>query len=109
MHEERDKIHVIEADHYREERARLAEDPIIQEMARTMPSDWRLKCTHGGTNDDPNYHFMMESNRVYDERCREAGTPNLSHTIGAVARTLIIVRKQQTKEEGSNESEKGKF
>lgn len=79
----------IEAEKYRETRAALAEDPIIQALATELPPDWRLQFTHGGTDDQPNYNFMC---RALDEYKRRGGT--IKTHIGGPAEAVIAVRKK---------------
>lgn len=78
----------IEADHYRETRAALARDPIIRQMARELPDDWRLRF-HGPNDRTMSYHFMTQA---LDEYKRRGGT--ISTHIGGPAEAIFQVRKE---------------
>lgn len=87
-------MNVIEANHYRETRERLAADPVIQAMAAELPESMARQLVadqaeHGGV---PTYELMIASLREYNDRCAAEGEHRAVPThIGGPAEAILIV------------------
>lgn len=76
---------MIRDTHYDEVEAQLRDDPIVIDMAATLPDEPMEFLHEDGT---PRFEFMQAANREYDRR---GGTITERH-IGAVARALWLVK-----------------
>jgi len=77
----------IEAEHYQQNRERLAQDPVVRAMAegvRGVPLD---QLAHDGPGLNPRYEFMLAALREYEKR---AGHPAECH-IGGVAEAILMI------------------
>jgi len=77
---------VIKAKHYAETEDRLAQDPIIQAMAKGLAGVPRSELVHDGPDATPRFEFMQAANAEY----RKRGGKDGGH-IGAVAHALLKV------------------
>lgn len=80
----------LEAEHYREVRNKLADDPIVLAMAeeiRFMWEDPAQRKTLVYSNHAPRHELMDRANDEYRER---GGTVTEKH-IGAVAEALVMI------------------
>ena len=75
----------IIADHYREEYAALAADPIVIDMAAGLADVQTSDIAH--PNGSPRFEFMLAANDEYRSR---GGT--ISRSIGGVATALLGLR-----------------
>lgn len=78
----------IEAPHYQESRDRLAADPIVIELAASIPAGALPNLVHA--DGSPNFRFMQKANAEFAAR---GGDPESAKHIGAVAEAIIIIKE----------------
>lgn len=76
----------IEAEHYEETRLRLIQDPIVRDMAKTLPGPGSSMDHILHEDGTPRFQFMQAANNEY----RSRGGKDGGH-IGAIAEALIRI------------------
>ena len=75
----------IEAEHYQQNRERLAQDPVVRAMAEGVRGVPRDQLAHDSGS--PRYEFMLAALREYEKR---AGHSAECH-IGGVAEAILMI------------------